>query len=93
MRTYHNDQGLTRRQQVVAPCCGRRVLSDVLLNVESLALELRPRGASYMCDGCKERLFNTGQLTREEFVRQLGASEQLVEKMRGVDGRLCGLQS
>ncbi|MGH7460989.1 MAG: hypothetical protein ACREMA_08165 [Longimicrobiales bacterium] len=69
----------------------------MLINVTGLPTELRsahPRSgnssgvADYLCDGCRERLFLTGKLTREAWVKYFNAPAELVAKMRALDSAL-----
>jgi len=92
MRTYLEVKGLPRNEYVIAPCCGRRVLADVLLHAHKMPLELRPRSAEFLCDGCRERLVNSGTLTREQLILLLHVDPpaHLIQKMRGIDRELRG---
>jgi len=71
--------------------CGRRVPSDMMVDVTALDASIRriARGGSargdvpaadYLCDGCRERLIREGAITRESFVRALGAPRAVTKK-------------
>ena len=70
---------------VRAPCCGRRVWPDVLVDCARLPVEVRPRGASDLCDGCRETLLRDGWVTHEALLVALGAPPDLVARARARD--------
>lgn len=75
----------TRRDESEAPAtqacaCGRVVPTDMLVDVRALPAALRA-GRTYLCDGCRERLLRSGQITRVDFARALGAPEHVLTKL------------
>ena len=66
--------------------CGRETNVDMLVDLRGLPRELREalgvRGTA-ACDGCRERWFAEGRISRADFVAALGAPAALVARLAG----------
>jgi hypothetical protein len=71
----------------VARCpCGRETNADMLVDVRPVPATVKAKighpDAEYLCDGCRERLFREGHVTREVFFSHLGAPPAVLERIR-----------
>lgn len=83
--TWQTDHALADNPLVRAPCCGREVPADMLVNVSALPAAkrtTRKRPLDYACDGCLTRLFRTGKLARWELAEATGADAVRVARLR-----------
>ena len=83
--TYADDnpiEGSPDGRTVAAPCCGRDTAADMLVKTSGIPAPLRPRGASYICDGGRERLVMTKKMTRVAMLEALGAPRAIVAQIR-----------
>lgn len=60
---------------IKASCCGRMVMTDMLIDVRSLQVALK-LGCEFQCDGCREKMFAQKKITRVEFYKLLGAPQE-----------------
>jgi hypothetical protein len=67
---------------VTAPCCGRRVAEDMLVDAAGVPEEHRPRSADYCCDACRVRLFHRGIVTPLDYYTAAGADEATLRQMK-----------
>jgi hypothetical protein len=63
------------------PCCLRKTTSDMLHPVAGLPGELAG-GHPAWCDGCRERAFGLGLITREVYYTALGAPAAALDWLR-----------
>lgn len=69
-----------------ACACGRVVPTDMLVDVRGLPAAVRA-DRTHLCDGCRERLLRSGQLSRVDFVRALGAPRDVITKVERAGAR------
>lgn len=60
---------------LVTCTCGRSVSADMM----------RFAGGGWVCDGCLERSYRTGERTREDFARSQGAPDIVIRKAQELD--------
>lgn len=58
---------------VLTDCCGRKRAADMVVDLGALPEAVRPRGARYVCDGCRFRMRASGVVTREELRAAIAA--------------------
>lgn len=89
MSTWKDDRALAENPTVTAPCCGRHVAADMLVNVSALPEAKRTtkkRPLEYACDGCVERLYRTGKVRPSELAQAAGADPAKVQRLRAKEG-------
>lgn len=65
--------------------CGRMTNADMMVDVSGLTheqMEAWDIGGPFLCDGCRERLFLRGVVSRDEFYEALGAPAATLTKLR-----------
>jgi hypothetical protein len=66
--------------------CGRMTTACMLVAVRDVPAAIKARialpDAEYLCDGCRERLFREGHVTREDFFAHLGAPPEALARIR-----------
>lgn len=87
-RTHKDVHGLEFNPIVQADCCPRQVPADMLIDASMQPMEIRRRGELFHCHVCRERLFMSGRVTREEYFARHNPPEHVLEKMRGIDSAL-----
>lgn len=75
----------TENPTLECPRCLRAVQADMLVELPTARIRGRFGGASHVCDRCRERAFLKREVTREEFVREIGAPTKVIERMRRKD--------
>ena len=92
-----------RREQfenplVRAACCGRLTNADMVLDLSAMPPGIRKQfrfgeqdvdgePVPVACDACRERAIREGRITREEFYRQLGAPQAVLDRVNAYSQR------
>jgi hypothetical protein len=61
--------------------CRRSSPADMLFDVRAIAGDVAiPRGADFICCGCRETLFRKGFITKADYMVAVGAPPELVAR-------------
>lgn len=90
LKTLQDEPGFEHNPLVRCPYCNCECFADQLVDATVQPSKIRKKNETHHCHVCRERMFNAGVVTREEYIQAHNPPQQLVEKMRHVDKELKG---